>query len=236
MLLNSKDIALDASRLAVVGNSGGNYPARVAASISTVLPRPKAWIALYGMGGDFLLDHWIQPHSDSGGLVGLVLDPKAVATLLGHDQPCSDAPFKLVPELGGYSDDENRIGLFVHFYRSGILLDYVVGVDGLSAQLRALPYEQRLAAVPEEKRKYLLPLNEDTSPAFIVHGTMDTVVPCAEGVKTWKDLQDMGVTTEYTWVEAALHGLLDPDNMPNTVAEFDGVVDNALGFAERFMK
>ena len=52
-------ISLDANRIALVGASGGAYPA-MAAGIHAH-PKPKALLLLFGMGGDMLGDGWVKP-------------------------------------------------------------------------------------------------------------------------------------------------------------------------------
>lgn len=55
-----RPLSLDTSRIVVVGVSEGNYPARAAATHSSIVPRPIGWLDLFGMGGDWLLDFWIN--------------------------------------------------------------------------------------------------------------------------------------------------------------------------------
>ncbi|KAI0730007.1 hypothetical protein C8Q72DRAFT_274954 [Fomitopsis betulina] len=52
-------ITLDASRIALVGASGGAYPAMAAGLYAH--PKPKALLLLFGMGGDMLGDGWVKP-------------------------------------------------------------------------------------------------------------------------------------------------------------------------------
>lgn len=55
-----RPLSLDTSRIVVVGVSGGDYPARAAATLSSIVPRPIGWLDLFGVGGDWLLDFWIN--------------------------------------------------------------------------------------------------------------------------------------------------------------------------------
>ncbi|MCJ1457939.1 hypothetical protein MMC28_008308 [Mycoblastus sanguinarius] len=48
-------VVLDGARIAVVGASGGGYPAYVAGLYA--IPKPKAICIYYGMGGQLLSDH-----------------------------------------------------------------------------------------------------------------------------------------------------------------------------------
>jgi hypothetical protein len=50
--------------------------------------------------------------------------------------------------------------------------------------------------MPEETRKCLLPLGKDTIPAFVIHDTLDTIVPQTEGIKTRNNLRDLRLATE----------------------------------------
>lgn len=51
-VLYSNGLSPDTSRIVVVGVSGGNYPARAAATLSSIVPRPIGWLNLSGMGSD----------------------------------------------------------------------------------------------------------------------------------------------------------------------------------------
>lgn len=59
-ILYFKGLSVDTSRIVVMGVSGGNYPARAAATLSNTVPRPIGWLDLFGMGSDWLLDFWIN--------------------------------------------------------------------------------------------------------------------------------------------------------------------------------
>lgn len=190
------------------------------------------------MAGDFLLDHWIKPQDPAAAnILQSNVEPKKPAsvpstTVMDDAKPSHDAPMKFIPELKTMRDDDNRIGIFIHLLQSGTIVDYVTGVPGISTKLRGLSYDERWAAVPEENRRYLLPLGKDAPATLVVHGTLDTIVPQAEGTKTVTDLQALGVTVEHAWVEGAAHALIDPKNPPNMVAGWEAVASRVVEFVK----
>lgn len=203
-------LSLDASRIAIMGLSGGGYAARAAGLYAQ--PRPRAVFSLYGMGGEFLSDHWIAEktkpmewpgaeHATAEALAHLLANPPGVA---------SELPLRIKSlETFSAADDEGRTNLFLYWWRTGELLDYVLNEPGLSAKLRALPPAERLAAVPEHLRPFVPEANIDASfpPTVLVHGLADPIVLLSESQATHDRLKELGVRSELLTVPDALHGL-----------------------------
>ncbi|KAH9934356.1 Alpha/Beta hydrolase protein [Fomitopsis serialis] len=205
-------ISLDASRIALVGASGGAYPAMAAGLYAQ--PKPKALLLLFGMGGDMLGDSWVAPKSGFMPFPGSESVTEAsLSHLLEHPPPpISDAPVKIQPDQT-LRDDEGRMGLFMHWWRTGELLDYVVG-EPVSATLRSLPPAQRLPAVPAHLRLAILQAHLDAEfpPTCLVHGEQDGLVDPAESKTTYGRLKELGVKTKLVLVPDAIHALMSPTN------------------------
>ncbi|KAK4685531.1 hypothetical protein P7C73_g4615, partial [Tremellales sp. Uapishka_1] len=227
-MLGSRSLSLDLDNVAVVGVSGGNYVARAAATLSSIVPRPKAWLGVYGMGNDFFLDHWVT-EKETYPLALKIVQERLDDLLTNHGgKLSSEAPLFPDPALKGITDAENRVGLFVQMHHDGTLDDYIFDTPGLSEALRALPYDERLAAVPKDKAHLRLPITEHTSPAFFIHGTKDITVPIVESQNALGELEKRGIKHGHAWVEGADHGLLDPSFIgPGPPARMKGWEDAA---------
>ncbi|WVF67539.1 hypothetical protein IAT40_002295 [Kwoniella sp. CBS 6097] len=237
--LAKHSLQLDIERLAVLGISGGNYPARAAATIPTIIPRPKAWFSLYGIAGDFLLDHWVQAKSPDQAFKGFNYDAAAAQELIdnGGGPVIHDAPYMILPGTGVPGDKAHRGDLSIAIYLNGTFLDCVLNEPGISDKVRQQPYEQRYSLIPESKRRYLLPISADTAPAVFVHGTSDTMAPLQEALTALKDLEKYKVDASHAWVEGAEHGLVDPAAWPNRHPGADAAEDEAIWYiTEKLLK
>lgn len=200
------DVTIDSTRIAVAGTSAGGYIAALAALHAN--PRPKVVLNLFGMGGDFLLDHTVQPHST--GMRGVPPIPRKdeVAPLL--EAPIRSASAPMSKTANGFADVSGRIHLVSWFYHTGEFLDYVTGTSGLSERLRELPYDERAAAVPHEARAVLPQLLRDSDhpPTIFLHGAEDSAVPVTESEHAYEQLKSVGVETELIVLPDAEHGLV----------------------------
>ncbi|WVQ78909.1 hypothetical protein IAT38_001000 [Cryptococcus sp. DSM 104549] len=232
--LSAAGLAVDEQRIIVNGGSGGNYPARAAATLPTVLPRPAGWFNSFGQGGDFLLDFWLTPQDVDVSMPFTQHGPERAAELLaqGGGPVVSDDPIQPNKE-GKLVDEHFRWSLFVEAARDGTYLDLFFKQPGLSAKLAALPYAERLAAIPEEKRGWLLPITPATTRSFVQHGTGDIMVPCDESRKTEKDMKALGLDVEVDWIEGAAHAFfnLDPEG-----EEMKGLLDRSVVWIEKALK
>ncbi|KAF7979034.1 hypothetical protein HWV62_44023 [Athelia sp. TMB] len=205
---------LDASHIAVAGTSAGAYLARLAAVYAE--PKPVALFSLYGMGGDWLLDHYITIKSTPVSFVGVMLPEEAVTHLLDPaPSPIAEDGITIHPETGEWVDSLGRMVLFPWFLQTGTYVDYVSGNTGLSETLRALPYSRRAAAIPSNTVDCFPQLRIDAQfpPSVFIHGDADTFVPVDESNHTHTQLQEAGVESELLLVPGGEHGLqADPVN------------------------
>ncbi|WWD04121.1 hypothetical protein V865_002187 [Kwoniella europaea PYCC6329] len=223
--LQTKGFQLNHERLGVVGVSGGDYLARA----SIVLPpskipekvRPKVYVDLYGMGGDWLLDHWIKAKPSMPNLIGTPYDPTKVERILADVQQGKEGVKSESPiQVGG--DDQGRLGFLNHWYKTGEYVDDLLAEPGLSRKLELLPYEERFEAIPQDKKWLLLPLEEDRlyPKTMIIHGEKDNLVPVDISKKLQKDLESLGenvLEIQAIYPTEAGHGLLDVGRFPNIV-------------------
>ncbi|KAH9829381.1 Alpha/Beta hydrolase protein [Rhodofomes roseus] len=200
-------IYLDNSRIGVVGVSGGGYAARALAIYGE--PKPKAVYLLYGMGGDFICDHWVADKGDA--MFGRVPPPPraTLAHLLDATSVPPTSGCTLQMDHDCFADEQRRIGLFSYWWSTGELLDHVLG-EPVSAMLRALPYAERAVALPERLRPALLETQIDASfpPTFLLHGGNDATVPLSESQKTYDRLREFGVKAELEIVPGGEHALM----------------------------
>ncbi|WVR09479.1 hypothetical protein IAU60_006547 [Kwoniella sp. DSM 27419] len=231
--LDILSVSIDSNRLAVLGISGGNYLARAAATLTTVQPQPKAWISLYGMSNDWMLDFWVGKNPSGEYMPILLHDQDTVDALVAaHGGPVSsDAPLAINVERKRFADPTGRVTLFTEWQAQGVFLDYLLDEPGVSAKLREVPHKQRQELVPEAKRRLLLPLNRATVPVYYIHGTVDNIVPIQESYNAYEQSTELGLKVGKGWIEGASHGLLDPSKPPGTRREgWEPVVEDALDF------
>lgn len=223
-------ISLDASRIALIGASGGAYPAMAAGLYAH--PKPTALLLLFGMGGDMLGDGWVKPKDGFMPFPGAESVSESYLSYLLEriPAPVSEAPVMLRPDQT-IRDDENRIALYMHWWKTGELLDYVVGKP-ISADLRALPASERICAVPVELRPVILQAHLDVGfpPTCLVHGELDAVVESTESQTTFKRLQELGVKTNMLLVPGAAHALCSPENPAELAVGAEEAYGKGLSF------
>lgn len=228
-------ITLDASRIALVGASGGAYPAMAAGLYAH--PKPKALLLLFGMGGDMLGDGWVKPKD---GFMPFPGSESITEASLSHlldlpPTPVSEAPLTIRSDqtLG---DDGNRVGLYMHWWKTGELLDRVVG-KRISTDLRGLPAHERFGAVPLDLLPAILQAHLDASfpPTCLVHGELDKVVEPDESKMTFNRLKEVGVTVDLVLVPGAAHALLSPSNPTELAAGAEAAYQKGLSFILTFL-
>ncbi|ODO04936.1 hypothetical protein I350_05547 [Cryptococcus amylolentus CBS 6273] len=208
--LSSRGLTLDTTRIVVSGESGGNFPAKAAATLASVQPRPIAWLDRFGQGGDWLADHYVKPY-DALPFTKFVRYEETHAIEL--DQQGGG---KVVTESGSrpredgrIRDDLGRFDLYVYWLKEALYVDRFLELPGISAKLAAVPYSKRLALIPAEKRHLLLPITPHTCPAFIAHGTADGMVSIGESEAIAKEMEEQGLEVEKRWREGDSHGFFD---------------------------
>ena len=157
---------------------------------------------------------------------------EVLAPLLEHTPAISSELPVSVKESIGITDDEGRMALFMYWWRTGELLDYVLGEPGLSAKLRVLPPSERLAAIPARLRPAILEANIDASfpPTVFVHGLTDTVILPSESQATHDRLSELGVRSELITVPQGFHGLFLNSTMLEIAPGAEEAQEKALNF------
>ncbi|ODN77083.1 hypothetical protein L202_05620 [Cryptococcus amylolentus CBS 6039] len=231
--LSSLDIALDAGRFVVSGQSGGNYPARAAATNATVTPRPITWLSLFGQGSDWLSDFWLSPQNVLPYTPFFEYDQTRAKKLVeqGGGKVVSDSAY-LTLQGGKVGHTTGRNNLYIHFAQTGLYVDVLLSSPGIASKLGTAPYTERLSLLPPSLLPLLLPITASTPPTYIIHGTSDHMVPIADSYKLKDDLEKEGVQVRVDWVEGAEHGLL-ADDFGGLVEGFDGVVGRVVKWLEK---
>ncbi|CAF9908250.1 MAG: hypothetical protein ALECFALPRED_004361 [Alectoria fallacina] len=224
-------VTLDASRIAVSGESGGGYATRAAGIFAE--PKPRALLLQYAQGGQLLDDHWLAVKGrDVPDPEGGIVSRESVAHLLNKQQePISDDP---MPFLGDDApkNDSARTKLLLWWWRTGGLIDVVLGVNGMARFLRTLTQAQREGYIPSPLRSAILQtqLTETFPPTFLLHGKDDRLVLPAESQLTYDRLQELGVEAELHLLEGASHSLTDGMDPPNLAAGAGEVQRKAVEF------
>jgi acetyl esterase/lipase len=237
-------------QLYLSGFSGGGYPLRLAAILAAEekqrdIPRftVRGWVSFFGMGGDFLLDHWLTPRSS------------VTKRLLGSDHDVSeterwtetlqewysaDIEFSDVPYTEGMSGHVPTRGqVWESLHGLACFNDAVTGDRGLSRRLSALPYSERPAWIPESFRAVYPQLyfeSGDSSlgkalpPCLLIHGDSDDVVPYEETLRTFAALKAAAAGVELLTIPGADHDLcVDGAESPHAVQAYEYAVAWMLG-------
>ena len=204
------DVTLDASRIAVAGVSAGSYLARLAAVY--IEPRPRAFLSLFGMGGNWFSDHYLALKTNPMPYFGYMVSQEVGAEYARFANAAPIVEVSLVWNLatGKVEDDMGRMNLLIWWWQNGTYVDHVSGEVGLSERLRALPAAEREAAVPANLTAPFPQLHIDSNfpPTMLIHGKEDSVVPAAESEYSHKQLLDAGVRSELHILPGAEHGLV----------------------------
>ena len=187
----------------------------------------------YPMGGELLSDHWVAEKGDGpapwrGAESATREQLKELFEGEAAREPVAWDPI-VIPVFNKKESDGNeaaaskptrRREMLPLFWHEGILLDHILGRPGISAELRKVPFEERMGRIPEELRPLLLQglLGKGFPPTVFLHGTKDLLVEIEESTRPCEKLREAGVKVEMLKVEGAGHALLDPGNMPNLIA------------------
>ncbi|ODN87148.1 hypothetical protein L198_07151 [Cryptococcus wingfieldii CBS 7118] len=232
-VLSSQGFALDTTRIVVSGESGGNYPAKAAATLASVQPRPIAWVDRCGQGGDWLSDHWVKPYNVLPFTPFIIYD-KAKALKIEREaakgeegQVVVKSAYRMVD--GKIQDDLGRFNLCVYWLEQGLFVDRLLGLPGISAKLATVPHDERLSLIPTDERHILLPITRSTCPIFVVHGTADGMVPFSDSEAIAKEMEEQGLEVEKRWREGDSHGFFNPITFQPS-AGVEELVDDILSW------
>jgi acetyl esterase/lipase len=212
-------------QLFFAGFSGGGYPLRLAAMLAAQeaqRPAPRfvlrGLLSFVGMGGNTLLDYWLFPRGtplralDMSNISAEHAALRAsIAPWLGPGAPeISDCPYT----EGLTGREPSRDPIWNYWHATGTINDAISGEAGLSARLAALPYAERLAAIPAQHHAvfpqvyFTDPKNAvHVPPLLLIHGDADDYVPYEESVTTLEALRAGGGRVELVTVPGADHGL-----------------------------
>ena len=211
-------VQLDTTRVCLAGFSAGCYLARIAAIHAIKSMRDKVKVSClmlyYGMGGDGLLDYWVQPNLKSKAVRPLHLDGSASAL-----PEIASASYTPGTETNEFCAARSAVGDW--HWASGDFLDLCYASPGLSAALRKLPYEARLDHLAGRKpdlehvHPALFLAESDLAkywpPTLLVHGSADPLVPLAESQTTQTQLDKLGVAVKLHLVHNGNHNLDDDE-------------------------
>jgi dienelactone hydrolase len=237
-------------QLFLAGFSGGGYPLRLAAVLAAEEKRRadprftvQGWVSFFGMGGDFLLDHWFTPR-DTVTRQPLWPDgephkAEAWSHILeewyGTDTEYSDLPY--TEGLDGHIPSRGRVWESLHGL--ACFNDALTSDRGLSERLAAHPYTERPATIPEPYRAIYPQLyfesGSDTlpltlSPCLLIHGDRDDVVPYEESLRTSSALKASGASVELMTIRGGDHNLcVDGAESPDALKAYEYAVTWMLG-------
>ncbi|KAL0949811.1 hypothetical protein HGRIS_009846 [Hohenbuehelia grisea] len=250
------NLPIDPDAIAVAGSSAGGLCAYLAAIHA--LPKPKALVSMYGMGGDFLIPHYLTPKNRPFLRGREILDPDAFKEFL---YPASQTVPSTSDSALAYHDASYHIPgypanprmLLVRLYlQLGVFLDYYTGLHqpSLSELLRAAHAGtatdvvadsdtmtgsgSRAASaicIPTEVRGLFPQLNVSSAwPAsFLCHGTADTAVPVGESLNMYTLLKGAGVDVELGVVEGKEHSF-DYESGADSEGSLKALFDKIGGF------
>lgn len=254
---DTPDVKLDPSRIAVAGSSSGGLCAYLAAMYA--VPKPKALLSLYGMGGDMLTPQYFTPKTQVFFRGREMLDPGDFSDFLHPSSqtlpPTSDSPLAYHPEthhIPGYPANQ-RMLLGRLYLQLGVYLDYYTGMHApsLSAALRKFLSEGQLRSgevqgLRLDEIKCVLPedqcdlfpqfgVTRDWPPCFLVHGADDSAVLADESRHMHELLQDAGVDVMLRILPGEEHSLDYQSGANDKYGQGGGLFDEAVEFLLGFL-
>jgi acetyl esterase/lipase len=226
-------LSLDPEAVFVSGLSAGGYIARQYAIHAS--PKPKAFISLYGMGGDLLGDHYIMGHPAVIPFFGNKVESTEVEAFVGHgSSPQPSSSSGLLPAPSTAVCDDGRHTLFPWAVQQGTLVDYMTGKSGLSAKMKSLPSSDARKALLDESDRELFPQlrAKELPPTFLIHGDADTAVSVKESEVTFEALKSAAIRTELVVVPEAEHALLSLKDRTKEAEGTDAAFAQAIAFLE----
>ncbi|KAF8810216.1 alpha/beta-hydrolase [Phlegmacium glaucopus] len=240
---------INPNAMAVAGSSAGGLCAYLAA-MHCVSPKPKAIVSMYGMGGNFLTSHYLQPKTEVFFRGREVLNPADFSEYIypfedGALEPISDSPLAYHPQtyhIPGYPANP-RMLLARLYLQLGVFLDYYTGQHdpSLTNTLRQTlntpesNIEDFKRQIPERQHPFFPQFGVDSNwpPTFLLHGTNDTAVPIAESRHMQALLGKAGVPVTLLEFEGKEHSF---DYEPEVETILGGAFDEVMGFLRRCLR
>ncbi|PPQ68370.1 hypothetical protein CVT24_004791 [Panaeolus cyanescens] len=214
---------VDTNRITVAGSSAGGPCAYLAAA--SAVPRPKALLSIYAMGGNFLVRCSFSPKyiEPKGPTPGFQRDPKDFEE---YTYPYPKGPVaphtEVVVPLGTLPNNIPKLWLMGYYCQLGTFADYYTGLHEpsiskvLQEKLKDVKggskseiAEALMALIPETQQalfpQIMASRTEDWPPTLLIHGTQDRLVEFEESVFMDDILRERGVISELIAVEGADH-------------------------------
>ena len=228
-------LSIELHQLFLAGFSGGGYPLRLAALTAATesrKPSPRytvlGCVSYFGMGGDLLHDHWLTPRGAKKrplDMSRLVEEQETLRSSIKHWYEPSAPEVSDVPYTDGMTGQRvDRGNIWDYWHATGSINDAITGEKGFSARMAAVPYHERIAAIPAKQLSVFpqiaLTENAATIPPFLlIHGDADKEVPYEESSNTLRALQEGGGHAELITIPDADHALKVNDQEPPATLE-----------------
>lgn len=246
---------VDPSSIGVAGTSAGGYCTYLCAIHA--VPKPKAILVLYGMGGDFLVslkvtnsrnlilsvlvlqtNQYLEQKTKSFFRGREMLDPANFPEYMypfDNLQSISDSPLEYYPQsyhIPGYPANP-RMMLSRLYLQLGVAIDYITGQHepSLSHTLReAIRTDGPFDEALVADHKILFPqfnVTSDWPATYLIHGTSDTAVLLRESQNLHSLLTKAGVEVVLEVIPGREHSF---DYQPGAELEHEGSFDSIVEF------
>jgi len=197
--------SVDPKNLFVAGSSAGGYLAAITAA--QVVPRPKAIVTFYGM-----FDVTSSRYSEPGSLGYIYklppVDPESYNNFFKESKPIACSPVDIVDFT-----KPNRLFSCVTFLEKGTYTKILFGNKTGVNHDNLVPTKIVDGSYP---------------PAFVIHGSADTIVPVSESEVFVASLKNSGTEYEFVVVPGAEHDF----DWEETDKFYDGYLLKAIQFIE----
>jgi acetyl esterase/lipase len=229
---------IDPETLASAGGSAGGLCACLSAIHA--LPRPKAVLSMYAMGGNLLTDFYLEPKTKPFLMGRPLVDPTPFGKYIypqSKELPIiAESPLAFHPSTSATPGlpANPRMALAVLFLQQATWLDYYTGDHTLSERLRSA--SSRESVLSEHVSKELFPQFQITNsfpPTLLVHGTDDTGVLLEESRHLQSLLEKAGVKSTLTEVEGKEHLFDHVPDADTAYGQEGGLFDKVAAFLIR---
>ncbi|KDR82927.1 hypothetical protein GALMADRAFT_859394 [Galerina marginata CBS 339.88] len=237
-----RSFKVDPNKIAVSGSSAGGLCAYLAAT--HCVPKPKALVSIYGMGGNFFTSHYLKPKEEIFFRGRELLESSDFSEYLypythGTLSPISDSPLAYHPQtyhIPGYPANK-RMLLARLYLQLGTFLDYYTGMHSPSLSKLLLDILETEGTPTVEDYKRLIPqghrsifpqlgVNRTWPATILLHGTADSAVPIEESRHMRQLLEDSQVPVELLEFSDKEHSFdYEPGAEEEWKEKFDGVKD-----------
>ncbi|CCM03507.1 uncharacterized protein FIBRA_05641 [Fibroporia radiculosa] len=236
---------VDPDAIAVMGTSAGGLCAYLAAAHA--VPKPKAVLSMYGMGGNLLTSQYFSPKTtaffrgrellDSANFrdylypASEILAQTSDSALIYHSQTSATPGYPANPRM-----------LLARLYlQLGTFMDYYTGCHdpSLSAALRSAATRQVNVssaviedAIPAEHLSLFpqLQIGSTWPPTFLIHGSLDSAVLKDESCHLYHLLQRAGVDAKLKIIDSEEHSFDYQKDAEEKYGQEGGLFDEIAEF------